>query len=243
MHVYFNMRLIILFAHTSCYLFIVQKVMVPSNSDIDMAPASPVMEPTTGSATIKDKDTTMRSEDERQQQQQQQKPQEEEEKGDNSAAKDSLQPEEDVLLSTSEDRKESLKSEGESHDVLKMDTDDGTDADTTIHATSLSNGTSATGQHPADKTTEKKPRKYAERESKRGHKSSKANGHTVEEEDQEMEHQARHPSDDKYRRLKRKLKEVLEVWNISFLIMINSGHNLLCQRLASLTFLFSCHCP
>ncbi|KAG0279663.1 hypothetical protein BGZ96_001858 [Linnemannia gamsii] len=186
--------------------------MVPSNSDIDMTPASPVTEPTTGSTTIKDKDTTMRTEEERQQQQQQQqRPQEEEEKekGDNSA-KDSLQPEEDVSLSTSEDRKEPLKTEGESHGALKMDTDDGTDADTTLHATSLPNGASTTGQHPAEKPTEKKPRKHAERESKRGHTSFKANGHTVEEEDHEMEHQARHPSDDKYRRLKRKLKEVLE---------------------------------
>ncbi|KAF9156276.1 hypothetical protein BG015_006320 [Linnemannia schmuckeri] len=176
--------------------------MVPSNSDIDMAPASPVMEPTTGSTTIKDKDTTMRSEEEQQQ--------EVEEKDDNTTAKDTLKPEEYALLSAAED-KDPLKSEGDSHDALNVDTDDGTDADPTNHATSLPNGSSIAGQHSAEKTVEKKPRKHIERESKRGQKSSKANGHyPVEEEEHEMEHQSRHPSDEKYRRLKRKLKEVLE---------------------------------
>lgn len=181
--------------------------MVPANSDIEMAPTSPVLEPTSGSTSIKDKDTTMRPEEE-----QKQKQQEEVEKDDNMAAKDSLQPEEDASLSAAEDKKEPLKTEGDSHDAPKMDTDDGTDADTTNHVTSLTNGTSTAKQHPVEKTVEKKPRKHVERESKRGQKSSKANGHhPVEEEEHEMEHQARHhPSDEKYRRLKRKLKEVLE---------------------------------
>lgn len=148
-----------------------------------------------------------------------QKQQEEVEKDGNMAAKDSLQPEEDASLSAAEDKKEPLKTEGNSHDAIKMDTDDGTDAGTTNHATSLANGTSTAGQNPVEKTVEKKPRKHTERESKRGQKSSKANGHhpVEEEEEQDMEHQARHhPSDEKYRRLKRKLKEVLEVWNMSF---------------------------
>lgn len=216
MQVLLNKRLNNLDCYPFCFIFIVQKVMVPSNSDIDMAPTSPVLEPTTGSTSIKDKDTTMRPEEE-----QQQKQQEEIEKDDNMATKDSLQPEEDVSLSAAEDKKEPLKTEGDSHDALKMDTDDGTDADTTNHATSLTNGTSTAGQHPVEKPVETKPRKHTERDSKRGQKSSKANGHhPVDEEEHEMEHQARHhPSDEKYRRLKRKLKEVLEVWSISFLIM------------------------
>ncbi|KAF9542316.1 hypothetical protein EC957_002122 [Mortierella hygrophila] len=182
--------------------------MVPSNSDIEMAPTSPVLERTSESTSIKDKDTTMRPEEG-----QQQKQQDEVDKDDNMAAKGSLQAEgEDASLSAAEDKKEPLKTEGDSHYKLKMDTDDGTDADTTNHATSLTNGISTAGQYPVEKTVEKKPRKHAERESKRGQKSSKANGHhPVEEEEHEMEHQARHhPSDEKYRRLKRKLKEVLE---------------------------------
>ena len=183
--------------------------MVPSNSDIEIAPTSPVLESTAGSTSIKDKETTMRPEEEQQQRQQRQ--QEEVEKDVNMAAKD-------VSLSTAEDKKEPLKVEDDSHDALKMDRDDGTDAETANHATSLTNGESTVGQHPVEKPFEKKPRKHAERESKRGQKSSKANGHhAVEEEEHEMEYQARHhPSDDKYRRLKRKLKEVLEVWSISF---------------------------
>ncbi|KAF9099610.1 hypothetical protein BGX23_000653 [Mortierella sp. AD031] len=169
--------------------------MVPSNSDIDMAPASPVMEPTPEATIVKDKDTAIRSADHQEQE--------------DTTVKDAI-PSENPPLPASEAKKDLLKDEGDIHDAHKLDTDDGTDADATTHTTILPNGTSSSGQHPSESSVDKKPRKQAERESKRGQKSSKSNGHLVEEDEHETDHQARHPSDEKYKRLKRKLKEVLE---------------------------------
>ncbi|KAF9910263.1 hypothetical protein EC991_006992 [Linnemannia zychae] len=185
--------------------------MVPSNGDIDMAPTSPVAESTVESTTVKDKDSTTQLEE---QQHQERPPQQKDDE--NIATNDPIQLQEDVSLLALEDRKEPLKNEGDSNDTFNMETDDGTDADTAANATTLINGASATAatsdQHPLQSPVAKKPRKHAERESKRGQKVSKSNGHLIEEEeeDHEMDHNARHPSDDKYRRLKRKLKEVLE---------------------------------
>lgn len=173
--------------------------MVPSNSDIDMAPASPVMESTAESNAAKDKDSAVRSE------QQEQKQEQKGAEGSTAGDKDVPQPEKDAPLSASEEKKEPAKSEGDNDDALKMDTDDGTDADANTRATPQPNGTSYSGQHASENPVEKKPRKHAERESKRGHKSSKANGHAAEEE-LEIDHHSRHPSDEKYRRLKRNSK-------------------------------------
>ncbi|KAG0378455.1 hypothetical protein BGX24_003813 [Mortierella sp. AD032] len=184
--------------------------MVPSNSDIDMTPTSPAAESSAESTIIKDKDNAARSDE----QQQQEKQQQEKENNDSAVTKDSLQPQEDVSTPSLEGRMEPLKSEGNSNDTLKMDKDDGIDADTATHAVPLTNGTSAVAdQHPPGGLVAKKPRKHAERESKRVQKASKPNGHLVEEEDHELDHHARHPSDEKYRRLKRKLKEVLEMFS------------------------------
>ncbi|KAF9923735.1 hypothetical protein FBU30_006216 [Linnemannia zychae] len=173
--------------------------MVPSNSDTDMAPASPAAESTAESIATKDKDFVIREEQQRQQKQQ-------EENSDSIITeKGSHQADENVTFEALEN--EPLKDKDNSVDTLKMNVDINPDADKAAQeAAPLVNGTA--DQQLLEKSDSKTPRKHNEREPKRRQKSPKTNRH--QEEDHEIDTQSRHPSDEKYRRLKRKLKEVLE---------------------------------
>ncbi|KAF9994571.1 hypothetical protein BGZ80_000565 [Entomortierella chlamydospora] len=164
--------------------------MVPANTDIDMRPTTP---PPVGYDTpsnlnvFKDKETSLPS--------------------------SSPSP---VGGSNSATPVGALQVHGKEESLEKSHPVNGA-SDKNILATSLDPPAQSCQQNGSHKPMKDSvERKTNEREEGRSHRQDKTSNQTndplltLQEEDQSMDHDSRQPSDEKYRRLKRKLKEVLE---------------------------------